>query len=340
MIVVALCVLGIASVNLLWLFEYSENMLSDLDRYGYPLLLSLFVGALIVIFFAPAFSFHAEVALYGGVSLYFLAALFSFSLFQSENRVYTVANTLQWMPIIYVVAFVMFRRKVAMMAAGTVFVLSLLPSLGILAVKGAAYWDLTIGALLANAYVAHCVTLLALSLVALLDGEYERVALRATTMENAAATDGLTGIANRRGIDQILRGLEQPTGVSVALIMVDVDHFKSVNDRFGHLVGDDLLVHLAQRIGSRLHNGEALGRWGGEELLVIAGETGEAAAIELADLIRRFVGEWRHPVVGRTTVSVGVTVWTTGTSVSDALRRADNALYQAKTLGRDRVELL
>lgn len=340
LIVSTLSVLGMACVLGLWAFESSTGILADMDRYGYPFLVALFGIGFLVMAVAPSRRGVTEGVMYVGICLYFFAALFSFAVWQTENRVYTVANTLQWMPIVYVLAFVLFRRRVAMMTAGGVYLTSLAPSVGILVWYGPSYWDATIAALLVNAYAAHLLTLVALSLVALLDQEYERVTLTARRMESAALTDGLTGVANRRGIDQFLSGLALDAGTRVGLILFDVDHFKSVNDRHGHLVGDELLIYLARRIDEKLRATDLLGRWGGEELLVVVVDAGEESTRQMADRIRLFIADSPHPVVGRTTVSAGVTLWVTGSPVNEALRLADNALYRAKALGRDRVEVL
>jgi diguanylate cyclase (GGDEF)-like protein len=340
LIISAMCACAGVVVGLLWWFETRAGLISPFDRYGYPFLLALFVGGMITIVKAPRYRGHAEGIVYTGASLYFIAALFSFTVIQADNRIYTVANTLQWMPIMYVAAFVLFRHRVAIIMSAGIFVLAMLPSVVILALYGTGYWDMTIAGLLINAYTAHTLILIALSLVAVLDREYERTALLARSMETAALTDGLTGIANRRGLDQMFTGLSQQPGVMVGLILVDVDHFKRVNDIYGHLVGDELLIFLVRHINEQLGPTDVLGRWGGEELLVVSVGVGYDATLQLAERIRAVIFASAHPVAGRITVSAGVTVWTSGTPIADALRQADKAMYCAKTLGRDRVEAL
>jgi diguanylate cyclase (GGDEF)-like protein len=340
LIISAMCACAALVVCFLWWFELSQGLISPFDLYGYPFLLTLFCGGMLTIVALPAYRGHAESIVYVGASLYFIGALFSFTVIQADSRIYTIANTLQWMPIMYVAAFVLFRHRVAIFMASAIFVLAMLPSVVIFAMYGASYWDATVAGLLINAYTAHLLMLFALSLVALLDREYERAALLARSMETAALTDGLTGIANRRGLDQIFMGLSEKPGVTVGLIMVDVDHFKRVNDIYGHLVGDDLLIFLVRLMNDELSATDVVGRWGGEELLVIAIGVGYDGTVQLAERIRSVIFASAHPVAGRITVSAGVTVWTSGTPVSDALRQADKALYCAKTLGRDRVEAL
>jgi diguanylate cyclase (GGDEF)-like protein len=343
--------MGLASVCVaaLWAFERSSGILAALDRYAYPLLLGLFGGGAGIVGWMPRWRERVELAVYMGVSAYFLVALFSFLTMHSDNRLYTVANTLQWLPLMYVVAFVAFPQRQAIATAAALFCLSLVPPTFVTLRGGIDVWDTTLGGLVANAYAVHALLVLMLSFFTLLLRQFEQTRQHARMLEHFAYTDGLTGIPNRRGIEQRLDALSHAPGRCVGLVLLDVDRFKAVNDRFGHQAGDALLRFLAHRLTREVRGGDLLARWGGEEFLVAVpgigpppdgGGTAASAAdtAHLAERIRQAVCAEPCPASGPVTVSAGTTVWRTGEPLHAALRRADEALYVAKARGRNRVE--
>ncbi len=164
--------------------------------------------------------------------------------------------------------------------------------------------------------------------------------------EAAASTDYLTGLPNRRTLAlagerafHSAQRLKQPMSVAV----VDVDHFKGVNDRYGHDTGDLALKHIAEMLEKAGRKNDFTGRQGGEEFLVLLDQTGRDHAVSAAERLRQFVQENVLVVDGHSipmTVSVGVaTCVESDQSFNDLLRRADQALYAAKTGGRNRVEI-
>ncbi|HEY1090929.1 MAG TPA: sensor domain-containing diguanylate cyclase [Burkholderiaceae bacterium] len=179
------------------------------------------------------------------------------------------------------------------------------------------------------------------------------VALRKTTRELddalakmtlLATTDGLTGLLNRRAFFERAEQLQKLAGreggqISVALI--DVDHFKKVNDNFGHAAGDQVLVQLAQRLRTKLRGTDLIGRIGGEEFAIALPFTALDAALAVTEQLRLQVAAAPVAFEGQdipVTISAGVTsVAPGGDSVEGALRNADAALYRAKAEGRNRV---
>jgi diguanylate cyclase (GGDEF)-like protein len=153
--------------------------------------------------------------------------------------------------------------------------------------------------------------------------------LRATqVLVDASMRDALTGVGNRRQADALLEQL-QP-GDAVALI--DMDHFKDVNDRFGHATGDEVLVGLASFLDRSLRDGDRVARWGGEEFVVVLRRAGDYAT----QAVDRLAEGWRI-TLPLTTFSAGVAVHVTGRTPGDTLAAADAALYRAKAEGRDCV---
>jgi diguanylate cyclase (GGDEF)-like protein len=170
---------------------------------------------------------------------------------------------------------------------------------------------------------------------------HAKLALTNIELARLSTTDMLTGLANRQQTEhQLLAGLDALArqGRALSLIMFDIDHFKAVNDRFGHLRGDDALRALAELLRLALPEGLEAGRWGGEEFLVCCSGLGLAEACVLAEKLRLDVAGLATADLGRLTCSFGVAEARPGESAESLLARADNALYAAKGLGRDRVE--
>jgi two-component system cell cycle response regulator len=155
-----------------------------------------------------------------------------------------------------------------------------------------------------------------------------------------AVTDSLTGLRNRRYAMRHLEGLLRSTGATAFLL--DVDRFKSINDRLGHPVGDMVLKEIAERLRAHVRASDVVARLGGEEFLVIAvGTIGDLARV-VGERLRQVVAEAPVRAGGEqvpVTVSIGIAEAAAGGSAEVLLKRADDALYRAKKGGRDRVEM-
>jgi diguanylate cyclase (GGDEF)-like protein len=160
-------------------------------------------------------------------------------------------------------------------------------------------------------------------------------------LEALNRTDPLTGLANRRQLDQTADDLRGEHAGPVSAIMVDIDFFKQYNDRFGHLGGDDCLRKVATALTAQVRDTDVVARYGGEEFAVIMPDTDLATAGSVAERIRVAVAglAQNHPAspAGHLTVSLGVACERPGETVGDLIRRADQNLYAAKESGRDRV---
>ena len=154
-----------------------------------------------------------------------------------------------------------------------------------------------------------------------------------------ASHDHLTGLYNRWKFEELLeleieRARRYATQFSV--VMFDIDHFKRVNDELGHDVGDRVLKRIGEVVGQQIRRTDMLARWGGEEFMLLLSETGLDHALQLAEATRRRVGEADFPGPGRLTISLGVTEYRPGETVSTMLKRVDTAMYAAKQGGRNR----
>jgi diguanylate cyclase (GGDEF)-like protein len=162
--------------------------------------------------------------------------------------------------------------------------------------------------------------------------------------EQRAATDGLTGLPNRRAIEDAVRRITAQTNRTLsplAMLMCDLDHFKHINDEYGHGSGDDVLAAAAAAITGAIRSSDFVGRYGGEEFMILLPDTDAPGAIIVAEKVRASIAAIRIPTVGRSiTISIGIAVMPTTALDAESLRRgADRALYAAKNAGRNRVEV-
>ena len=163
-------------------------------------------------------------------------------------------------------------------------------------------------------------------------------------LESIATIDGLTAVLNRRGLEDAavkMQDICKRINLSMAILMIDIDHFKKVNDKYGHLTGDDVLRHLSKEIASVLRTSDVLGRYGGEEFCVFLPNTSEGDAVGLAERIRAGVeASSFQDAQGliKTTVSIGVADSVrAGYDFKGLVATADSAMYGAKNGGRNRV---
>lgn len=162
-------------------------------------------------------------------------------------------------------------------------------------------------------------------------------------LERLAHFDPLTKVWNRYRIEEAINAelvAANRYAATFALLLFDVDNFKQINDTYGHSVGDDVLVALARLVESSLRGCDHLGRWGGEEFIVLATHSDVDAAVGLAERLRELVAELRIEGLNQAvTVSIGVAVWQAGDSCKTLISQADDAMYRAKGGGRNRVEM-
>jgi diguanylate cyclase (GGDEF)-like protein len=178
-----------------------------------------------------------------------------------------------------------------------------------------------------------------------IDHQLQRRALRDAMqrLELVATHDELTGLPNRRYIHDWMThelGRRSRSGAPMSVAIIDLDHFKRVNDTLGHAVGDQVLRVLTCAARAVLRDGDVLARWGGEEFLLVMPDTSIAAAQLMLDRLRAHIAQettWVDCPLGRVTFSAGVTLQVPGQSLDVTAHRADGALYEAKRLGRDRV---
>ncbi len=158
-----------------------------------------------------------------------------------------------------------------------------------------------------------------------------------------ATTDSLTGVANRSDFTRVLvaeMDRARRYGTPLSLIMYDLDHFKRVNDSFGHDTGDDVLRSVTDVVTTHIRVVDVAARWGGEEFMVLMPQSDLEAARITAEKLRQAIEAHRFDKAGTVTVSFGVTTFVPQDDVNSLLKRVDDALYRAKDKGRNRVEIV
>jgi Amt family ammonium transporter len=207
---------------------------------------------------------------------------------------------------------------------------------GLRRVDHSVFWSLISG--LALTYANQSCVLLSFSdISAQIEREY--------TLRHLASTDPLTGVYNRRYFFDLAEKAVNQLDLHhqpFSILMLDIDHFKEINDQFGHASGDEAIQQVAAICSKILRDDDILGRLGGEEFALLLVDATLTAASSVAERLRQRVADTKMPVQSdyiRMTISIGVAEALVGESVDGVLRRADKALYQAKSKGRNRVEL-
>lgn len=158
--------------------------------------------------------------------------------------------------------------------------------------------------------------------------------------ESRASTDALTRIKNRAATERSLADEVERSaryGGAFSVLVFDVDHFKTINDTHGHGAGDGVLMHLAETVSGTIRRSDVFGRWGGDEFVLIAPGVPLTGGRALAEKLRAAIADTPAPGDIRATISVGVSHYVKGDTTESLLRRADEALYEAKRGGRNRA---
>lgn len=162
-------------------------------------------------------------------------------------------------------------------------------------------------------------------------------------LKQLAVTDRLTGLYNRGKLDDMLQeelNRSQRYNQQFGLVMMDFDYFKSINDTYGHQVGDEALIEIAHLITEHLRSSDKAVRWGGEEFIVIYLDVDHEKLLSLAEELRQKIEAHVFKTVGHKTASLGVTLYQKEDTIDSIIKRVDSALYRAKGSGRNRIEFL
>jgi diguanylate cyclase (GGDEF)-like protein len=333
---------GVLGIVAIWWMEVSSTHIAPWDRWAYPAMLLAFGASSALLTWWPQWAKWvrlATVATFNGyLVMCMLMGLFSslapVSLYQAITNVY-------WLPLGYGCAFVFLSKRAALSLSALLYASTFGPILWCLHMGTVpASWPADLPAILNNVAVANLVYVVLLLAISHLRQSVRQTRAHALAMEHVAHTDLLTGLPNRRGLAEHLAvgtALAQREVQSLSVMLIDVDHFKQVNDTHGHAVGDTVLFDLAGVLAPLLRASDRIGRWGGEEFLVVVPATRLKTAADLAERLRAAVAAHAFPQGLRLTISVGVAECGMNDTVEQLLVRADTALYAAKQAGRNRV---
>jgi diguanylate cyclase len=320
-----LLLIGAIACFIPWCIGFTVGELGLNDLYGLPILTVCFLGTAVWLQLQPALILPMQtfvlilLATYG-LSDYVLVSLSAIS------QPGVGAAGLSWLSVVLALFFFAYAERIAITLGLGYVALYLLATL-IYFRSGIAYPQVNV---MLQFFLANSVLLGLLWLISQFRNSYQ-------TMYEIAHTDALTGIMNRRSMqDQLEQQFSQQRGFGILLI--DIDHFKRINDTLGHAIGDQVLRELALLLEGQTRAQEVVSRWGGEEFLVLSSALNAEVAEQVAQRLLEAIRASR--LAGLTvTISIGVAWREESETLESIVARADSALYAAKANGRDRFEV-
>lgn len=331
---------GVLAVLAIWRMEVVDGTIDPFNRSAYPTMALVFAASFLALWRYPGVLFFAR-----WIGFLCITSALLFDLWDQMHLAgpllghYNALTILSWLPLCYAMAFFMLETRQAL---GAVAVLLAFVAMCTVLRSGAATpYAAQDRALMVNTLISHAVLVVCLTgglwlkHVVTVQGE------QATRLNQLAATDPLTGLANRRQTLALMDQLARDGRLDLApvVLLCDLDHFKNINDGWGHAMGDQVLVAVASALRASTRDADTVARWGGEEFLVVLPATRTGEATELAERLRLRVQSLqvsdRHECPVPITLSIGIACLAAGESGSSWLKRADVALYQAKDDGRN-----
>jgi diguanylate cyclase (GGDEF)-like protein len=331
---------GVLAALAIWHMEVVDGTIDAIDSFGYPAMVSVFSASLLALWRFPRVLDYVRWIGFLSITLVLLVELWyqmrSPGPLLGNYNALTLGN---WLPLCYAMAFFMLAPRHAFVAAAAMLAFFAACTLmrSIASTPYAAQdRSLMINTLISHAVLVVCLTgMVWLKHVVTVQGE------QATRLNLLAATDPLTGLANRRLTLQLLDQLARDSRLDLApvVMLCDLDHFKQINDGWGHAMGDQVLVAVADALRASTRDADTVARWGGEEFLIVLPVTRGLDAGDLAERLRARVEALqvadRHQCPVPVTLSIGIAPLADGETGSSWLRQADEALYRAKSDGRN-----
>ncbi|MCL6526932.1 MAG: GGDEF domain-containing protein [Thermaceae bacterium] len=280
---------------------------------------------------------RAEVGVFWSTALLMLLNLYFNLLVVAKEGVWLTAV---WMGLVFLLAHYVYEPGMALRVSAGLFV-------ALLIVGGAALWPQVVAGawsdpnVVVQIYGSQLIYLLLTRFLVAYREQADRLRLQAEALHHLAYTDSLTGLANRRSVREALAAelARASSQGPLALILLDLDRFKQINDRYGHEVGDRVLVHVAGLLQTHSRRGDLVGRWGGEEFVLLLPGGSLAEAQGLAERLQAVLSQ--NPLEGRYSLSAsfGVAIAHAHDTPDSLISRADNAMYASKEAGGNRVEV-
>ncbi|MCW4630451.1 MULTISPECIES: GGDEF domain-containing protein [Marinomonas] len=326
-----LLIIAMVGFSTIWAIDVSSGLISSFDARAYPICLIAFalMYALSIITKLNHQCLH--------FMTYFIVAgyLTSSSMWHHAAPNGQFSNAAQWLGLNYVIAYLFLEVKKAAPTTIIVFTVTIIGHFAVL-IQQQSFSD-TLGVVL-NIAIAHLIYIFLLWTVIRLRIKTDKAAARADMLENYAYVDLLTRILNRRGLEKVFSELRLDTEEqkqNYAILIIDIDYFKQVNDTYGHVIGDKVLSHIAAKLSRVIHPNDLLGRWGGEEFLVLTLNRTPQQVMTLAENVRAGVSHLIIDDITGITVSIGIAYSNEAHSNHDVFKIADKRLYAAKQAGRN-----
>ncbi len=342
---VYLCALGIGliALSLTWVIETIQQRNTTLDYIAHPFMALYFVILAILLLRNKRNVRLFEIFTYSLIFAYFLIQV---ALIMNDgvggNVVRRLSAFSAWIPMVYLLGFLVFKTRHALLGSMLFWMLMLVPGIVYVSHIENSFEALKEIILLAQLYLASAIYIVLLLMISLLREHYAQSRALAESMTQLASMDFLTQSYNRRHLQTTLnRAMDRARryGRNVSVLLFDLDHFKHVNDQYGHAAGDQVLRDVSEIVRQCIRLSDEFGRWGGEEFLIIAFETDLEQAQRLAERLRSAFIKNRFGTVGTVTASFGVAMYQKDESADQLVMRVDQALYLAKANGRNRVEV-
>lgn len=334
---------GIAAVIISYVLE---DAVDPFERVLLPVLAGWLAIALVVTLITdvnrrPVIRF-VESFCHTGIAVYFLAR-FAYLLFMSypePGLVYEYLESSVWVLSVYMIAFLIYDTQRG--ARWSLAYYALFTGLGLsrfIQLRGLGVAPSEFGAII-QYYISTGAFIGILFTFGRIKAAYIHADVEAKVSKRLAHTDFLTKLPNRRQMMDLLKKEVERSNrydSTFSIMLLDLDQFKQVNDEYGHDVGDAVLQDVAALLERNLRAVDHVGRWGGEEFLIIAPEVMLDQAVQQAERLRQLLAGHTHDEAGTVTASFGAACYRQGEAANELLRRADMALFQAKEHGRNRV---
>jgi len=331
--------LGVLSLVFVWGFFFYFGEISWIDQYALPgiayilCFLWIFLWPKLISIRLFEYLVYCLIFIYLSLKIFFLLKGVMVDDKQIES------NFMLWITFIYISGFCLLDIRRAL-AGSLIFLFLIALSVGFFMQTNTIIMDIPKLRLLFDIFLASIFSIILLYLMAHTGEHYNSTRLTSNVNSELANTDSLTMMDNRRQLEKHLNeevNRADRHNLPLAIIMFDIDHFKQINDEFGHAMGDLVLVKSARIVRNSLRSSDHFGRWGGDEFVCIATNTDEETAVLLAERLRTDLEQ--APILRSSpiTCSFGVTRFVSGDTPEDLIRRADQGLLRAKDNGRNQV---
>jgi diguanylate cyclase (GGDEF)-like protein len=315
-----------------FVFGMSIGTSETVNRISSPVIgIWLLVSFILLLSNSPLFA-KSEEGLFWLVGAYYNIKFYTFLAAQYTGRTEYIDGFALWMPLVFIILFLVFERTKAL-----TFSLALLA----VNVMGVVVFIIEDRLSLEKARTVLQLLLSNVSYVVFLSvmEKFKYIFFERSLLNKMAYTDYLTNLPNRRSIERTIDEQLQQSASSHQLwvVIFDIDHFKHINDVYGHQVGDTVLQQLAELVKRDLSEHEVVGRWGGEEFIFVINNMDYTEMRKRIERLKHEIESHVFPVVSHVTASFGATLCFSEDTTRDILKRADDALYAAKRNGRNQI---